>query len=94
MSNVNIYQMYVANANKAGFYVVRNSWGNTVARITKIGGKTEGELEGNPPYFKNQIVKADIYKRDTGELIESGATISCPGTYGYALIDDHLKKIR
>lgn len=53
----NIYQMYVANGNKAGFWVQRNSWSWQTALITSIGGQTEGKLEGLPPYFKNQKVK-------------------------------------
>jgi len=45
----NIYQMYVANGNKVGFWVQRNSWSWQTALITSIGGQSEGELEGLPP---------------------------------------------
>ena len=76
----NIYQMYVANGNKAGFWVQRNSWSYT-ALITSVGGKSEGELDGMPPYFKNQKVKGRM--GGSGKEFE----ISCPGTYGYKMID-------
>lgn len=77
----NIYQMYVANGNKAGFWVQRNSWSWQTALITSVGGQAEGELEGQPPYFKNQKVKG----RMGGQGRE--VDISCPGTYGYRRVD-------
>ncbi|TXT29796.1 MAG: hypothetical protein FD131_2262 [Rhodocyclaceae bacterium] len=77
----NIYQMYVANGNKVGFWVQRNSWSWQTALITSIGAQSEGELEGLPPYFKNQKVKG----RFEGTGLETD--ISCPGTYGYHRVD-------
>ncbi|WP_283744323.1 hypothetical protein [Sideroxydans sp. CL21] len=77
----NIYQMYVANGNKAGFWVQRNSWTWQTALIISIDGKSEGELDGLPPYFGNPKVKGLIGGR--GKAVE----ISCPGTYGYKKID-------
>lgn len=78
----NIYQMYVANGNKTGFWVQRKSWSlHTKALITFIGGKAEGELEGISPYFNNQKVKGRL--GGTGQEIE----ISCPGTYGYKKVE-------
>lgn len=77
MAKLNIYEMYVKNGNKAGFWVKRNSWSWQSALIVSIDGKTEGELEGNPPYFNNVRVKAKM--GGTGKLID----ISCPGTYAY-----------
>jgi|WetSurMetagenome_2_1015567.scaffolds.fasta_scaffold47463_2 hypothetical protein len=78
----NIYQMYIANGNKAGFLVQRKSWSlHTKVLITSIGGKTIGELEGIPPYFKNQKVKGRL--GGTDQEID----ISCPGTYGYKKIE-------
>jgi hypothetical protein len=76
----NIYQMYVANGNKAGFWVKRNSWSWQTALITSIDGKSEGELSGVPPYHGNLNVKGRM--GGSGNEIE----ISCPGTYGYSLI--------
>lgn len=77
----NIYQMYVANGNKADFWVQRNSWSWQTALITSIGGQAEGDLEGLPPYFKNQKVKGRM--GGAGREID----ISCPGTYGYRRVD-------
>lgn len=71
--------MYVANGNKAGFWVKRNS--GTVAFVTHINGKSEGTLEGEPPYYGNQKVIGKIGGK-------SGVEISCAGTYGYELLND------
>ena len=77
----NIYQMYVANGNKAGFWVKRNSWSWQTAQITSIGGQTEGPLEGLPPYFNSPKVKGKM--GGVGKEIE----ITSPGTYGYSRVE-------
>jgi hypothetical protein len=77
----NIYQMYVANGSKTGFWVKRNSWSWQIALITSIGGNSEGDLEGTAPYFGNQKVKGLM--GGIGREVE----ISCPGTYAYTRID-------
>jgi len=77
----NIYQMYMANGNRAGFWVKRNSWSWQTALITSIAGKAEGELEGSPPYYGNPKVKALMGGK--GREIE----ISCPGTYAYKRVE-------
>ena len=82
MAKQNIYQMYVANKNRVGFWVQRDSWGWKTALITSIGGQAEGFLEGSPPYFKNQKVMGKM--GGTGREFE----ITCPGTYGYVRVDD------
>lgn len=79
---LNIYQMYVANGNKAGFWVQRNSWSWKTALVTSIGGQTEGVLEGNAPYFQNQRVFGKM--GGVGKEFE----ITSPGTYGYMRVDD------
>lgn len=79
-SKMNIYQMYVAKGNKAGFWVKRNSWSWKTALITRVDGKTEGELVGEPPYFNSPKVKGKM-----GGMYKE-INISCPGTYGYELI--------
>lgn len=77
---INIYQMYVANGNKANFWVKRNSWSWQSALITSIDGKTVGELTGEPPYFNNPKVKGKM------EGVNREVEITCPGTYGYELL--------
>lgn len=49
----NIYQMYVENDCKFGFFVTRNSWSNQkYATVVGIDGVEEGKMiEGEPPYF-------------------------------------------
>ena len=78
----NIYQMYVDNGNRAGFWVQRDSWSWKSAQIVSIGGKTEGPLEGNPPYFQNQKVMGKM--SGVGREVE----ITSPGTYGYRRVDE------
>ena len=89
----NIFEMYVANGNKAGFWIKRNSWSANIARVTSIANQAEGPLEGNPPYFKSQKVKGDVYIERSGDMRwASGGSgrqqdITSAGTYGYELVD-------
>jgi hypothetical protein len=89
---LNIYQMYVQNGNRCGFWVKRDSWAANIARITSIAGKFEGPLDGEAPYFKNPKVRGDVYLEDTGKMVwrsgGSGANhdITAAGTFGYKLV--------
>lgn len=78
---INLYQMYTANGNRAGFWVKRNSWSWQAAQIISIGGQTDGVLDGKPPYFNNQKVLGRM--GGVGREVE----ILCPGTFGYRQID-------
>lgn len=97
---MNVYEMYILNGCKFGFYIVRDSWGFTVAKITGIEGVKEGNMiPGKAPYFGNPKVIAEFYKtpnisKITNENVSSFCTeenrtnngeISCPGTGGYTL---------
>ena len=82
MEKQNVYQMYVANGNRAGFWVQRDSWSWKTALVTSIGGQIDGPLEGCPPYFKNQRVIGKM--GGIGRDFE----ITSPGTYGYKRVDD------
>ena len=79
---INIYQMYVANGNKVGFWVRRNSWSWRTALITSIDGKTEGELTGQAPYFNCPKVKGKM-----GGMYKE-VEITCAGSYGYVLLSN------
>jgi hypothetical protein len=82
-SDQNVFQMYVANGQKPGFWLRRTTWGNSCAQVTSVG-----EFKGPPPYYGNPAVHADIYDLRTGELKEIGAKIPVPGTYKtWRLID-------
>lgn len=50
---INIYQMYVRNDCKFGFYVKRDSWREgRFAKVTAIEWVAEGKMiKGDPPYF-------------------------------------------
>lgn len=81
---MNVYAMYTV-VGRAGFWVRRKSWGNTVALVKSVGGINEGELPGNPPYHGNPVVIVDVYSV-AGELLETDAELSCPGTGDYELV--------
>jgi hypothetical protein len=73
---INIYQMYVLNGNRCGFWVKRATWAADVARITSIDGRFAGPLSGEPPSFNYPKVKADVYHQLTGK---PGWTTGGPG---------------
>ena len=82
-SDKNVFEMYVANDMKPGFWLRRTTWGNTCARVIEVG-----EFKGPSPYFGNPKVYADIFDLRTGALKEAKARIPVPGTYKtWRLID-------
>lgn len=81
----NIYEMYIANGNKADFWVRRNSWNNTTfARVVSVAGQQSGRLFGVLPHFQKQEVICDFY-RDS--KLKQQMQMSYPETYSYWLID-------
>jgi hypothetical protein len=85
----NIYQMYVANGNRAGFYVRRNSWAGTYAQVVTVSGREAGPLSGRPPYYGDSPVTMDVYNLD-GTVRAVAQQLSCPGTYTYAPFEPNL----
>jgi len=75
-SELNVFQMYVANKERPGFWLRRTTWGNTCAQVVSVD-----DLNGPPPYYGNPVVLADIYDLVSGELKERGARLPVPGTY-------------
>lgn len=75
-SDLNVFQMFVANGERPGFWLRRTTWGNTCAQVTSVG-----PFKGPSPYYGNPVVTADIYDLLTGELKERGARVAVPGTY-------------
>jgi len=88
----NVFQMYAGNGWKAGFWVRRENWVNTVAFVKLVGGMEFGELPGIAPYF-SQIGKGspkvvcDVFDATTGEPMDQNTELRCPGTYTYRLIE-------
>ncbi|RSK45482.1 hypothetical protein [Hymenobacter rigui] len=83
---MNVYQMYAHNGHQVGFWIVRDSWGNTLARVIEIEGATAGhKLPGRAPYHGNPRVLADFYST-SGKLLSQRSEVSCPGTYAYDLV--------
>ena len=84
---MNVYEMYAANGNRAGFWIQRDSWGRTCAVVRSVAGQSEGELPGKPPYHGNPPVIVDVFDLRDGTPKDSRAALSCPGTHGYERID-------
>lgn len=54
MSNrKNLFEIYIENDCKLGFFVTRDSWSNNkIARVVAIDGVIDGQpIDGKPPYF-------------------------------------------
>ena len=81
----------VSEADEVPFYIVRNSWGNTIAKVIGIEGVIEGEeISGTKPYHGNPKVIAEFYKQPKKENCHSGnldnvSEVSCPGTFAYSM---------
>jgi hypothetical protein len=78
--------MYIENGCRAEFWVQRNTWGNTVAKVTHVDGAVEGPLSGREPYYGNPGCDAEFYDLRTGELL-SAEPLRCPGTFSYRKVD-------
>lgn len=90
----NIYEMYHKNNCKFGFYVARDNWQATVAKIIKIVGVTEGQkIPGKNPYYNNPEVIAEYFRVDpdennvekkcNSETFLNNGKLLCPGNYSY-----------
>jgi hypothetical protein len=84
---MNIYQMYEYNGDRAGFWVRRDTWGNTIAKVVLIGALTEGKLPGRAPYYGNPPVQVEIYNLHSGERLDYGDVLRCPGTGSYRMVN-------
>ena len=93
--------MYHENNYSFGFFIIRNTWGNTVAKVVSINGVIEGKrIKGINPYFGNPKVMAEFYKIEDAtflskesillkcnqENLVSISEVSCPGTYSYDMV--------
>lgn len=98
---MNIYEMYHENNCSFGFFIIRDNWGNTVAKVISIDGVIEGKrINGRPPYFRNPKVMGEFYRIEDApflsketivlncnkENLVSVSEISCPGTYSYETV--------
>jgi hypothetical protein len=58
--------MYYDNEESADFWIIRDSWGSTAARVVAIGDVTSGSLDkyGKLPYFNGakSRVYAEMYR--------------------------------
>ena len=97
MAPANIFQMYLSNGYKFGFFVTRNSWsGGKYGKVVKIDGVVEGEIiDGKPPYF-NRYYPDDhpkagkVWKRYVhleAAWFENGEYVTdCGGNYSWTRI--------
>lgn len=62
---MNIFEMYYENNKSANFWVVRNSWSKTIARVVAIDQFSSGSLKGlgRYPYFNDakERVFAEVF---------------------------------
>lgn len=81
----NVYGMYFANEKRVGYWIQRESWGQTIAQVVHID-----PWKGPPPYFGNPKVYADYYRwnstRGKWVLVNSREEIRCPGNFTYSMI--------
>lgn len=83
--------MFHAVGMKLPFWIMRDTWGNTIAKVVHIDGAEQGKpIPGRPPYYGNPAVYADFYKIESGEKVGENQPVSCPGTYSYMLCDDDM----
>lgn len=75
-ANQNLFEMFIANGARPGFWLRRTIWASSCARVTSIG-----QLTGPAPYYGNPEVHADIYDLTTGELHEANVRLPAAGTY-------------
>lgn len=73
---MNIYEMYVEHWSQPGFWVRRTTWGNTIAKVVKVG-----ELKGRPPYYGNPVIIVVVYDLHSGEVKDDCFAIDTAGTY-------------
>jgi len=93
---INIFQMYVENNCKFGFYVKRDSWDSSrFAKVVAIDGVEKGKMiEGDPPYFtqhypqghpkEGKIWKRKVYMEWLGK---GRYETECGVTYAWVQID-------
>ena len=84
--------MYKTNDYKFGFFVKRDNWENTLAKVVSIEGVEEGKpIKGKQPYFGNPEVKAEFYKTSnidecTPKNLDNTSVLSGAGNYSYSLV--------
>jgi len=96
---MNIYQMYMANEYKFGFYVHRNSWHpNRKAKVTWIEFVIEGKpIKGDPPYFggfkyppghpkASKTMSIRLVKLEADWLDNGELIIRTGGNYAWSLV--------
>ena len=80
-AEVNIYEMYILNGD-VDFWVMRQTWGKTVARVVHVD-----ELTTPAPYYGTPKVLVDLYDIESGALLKKNERLSCPGTSQYSQVD-------
>ena len=72
---MNLYQMYMNNGLKYGYFVRNDKWARTKkAYVFLIGQTKEGDpLDGKPPYYNNPTVILKAYWMKGGyEIVTNG----------------------
>lgn len=82
----NLPRLYRLAGWRAGIWVRRDSWGNTVAFLRSVAGQSEGKLSGRDPYYSSPEARADIYDWRSGELLDEDAVLPCVGCWQWSWI--------
>lgn len=73
-----IFEMFVENGRKTGFWATRDSWSNSCAQITFVG-----PTGGKAPYFGNPEMRGVLYRFTHCEVLRDPYEHFSPGRGGW-----------
>jgi hypothetical protein len=83
---MNIYKLYAANGDRAGFWVQHRTWKNMCAHIQSIADQQCGALPGPSPLHDNAKIVARIFDVRSGRPIPVGPSLDNPDDHNYTVI--------
>ena len=72
----NLFEIFVAEGSRTGFWLRRTTWATSCARVIFVG-----PLIADPPYYGTPKVHADIYDLSSGALRDANVRLPAAGTY-------------
>ena len=70
---MNIFEMHLEFGKKPGFWIRKDTWKNTIAKVTQVGGSGKAELVDG-----KRVAHADVYDAHTGQLKTQNVSITTP----------------
>lgn len=74
----NLFQAFVENGRKEGFWAIRDGWGNSCAKITSVE-----KANGRAPYYGNPEMTGVLYRLDDGSVVRDPYERFSPGRGGW-----------